>query len=118
MEHDEKLKRTQFFVEADRFAQRILREKHKDDISWETDLAGFSRHIGNIKKRPIYVDFSFAKIGNKNVCFYWGCSELVDHKMIEEYLEKEFPVKYDNGTRRAMVDSGNFHNCYHFCNEK
>lgn len=117
MDNDKKLKRIQFFVEADSFAQQSLWEKFHKKIEWEQDLSGFGMTLGQIKKRPIFVSFSFAKIGGKYVCFYNATSQLVDHKMIEDYLEKNYPIKYDGGSRRAMTDANNFHNCYHFCQE-
>ena len=115
---DNRLQKTQFFVEANGFEKQKLWEEFHETISWEQDLSGFIIEIGKIKKRPICIEFSFAKIGEKQIAFYYGCSTLVDHKMIEDFLEENYPVKYDNGSRKAITDAMNFHNCYHFCLEK
>lgn len=119
---DERLKKVKFFVEANSFERHQLWRDFHEKIDWKQDLSGVSILIGQIKParkpaRPIYVDFSFATLNGKLICFYNGCSALVDHTMIEEWLEKEYPVKYDSGSRRAMCDAMNFHHCFHFCKE-
>lgn len=38
--------------------------------------------------------------------------------MIENYITENYPIKYDNGSRRAMVNGSNFCNCYNFCKEE
>lgn len=118
----ERLKKVQFFVEANSFERHQLWREHHEKIKWDQHSSGISILVGTIKparkpERPIYVDFSFATINGKLVCFYYGCSALVDYVMIEEWLEKNYPIKYDNGSRRAMSDAGNFHHCLHFCKE-
>ena len=70
----------------------------------------FFGHIGKKKnKRPVCVTFFFADIFGKIICFYDVTSRFSDSVMIEKYLEKNYPVKYDNGTRRAMTNADNFH---------
>jgi hypothetical protein len=61
----------------------------------------------------VYVSLSFAKIGGKYICFYYGCSRGIDHEMIEKFIER-YPVKWDGGTRRAMTNATNFHHCLDF----
>ena len=56
---EERLKRTQFFVEANDFERLTLWKNFNEKISWEQDLEGFSLEIGKIKKRLIFVKFSF-----------------------------------------------------------
>ena len=109
---EEKLKSTVFFVEADSFTQHALwKQWHDKNIGWEEDNSGFGSCIGNIgkKKREVWVSFMFAKIFGKRICFYHATSRFVDHTMIEKYLETNYPVKWDKGTRRAMCDADNFH---------
>ena len=126
MTNDEKLKRVDFFVEADGFATHKLwaeyfyNNKQSDRLEWVQDSSGFSRVIGNIGKganRPVNIDCHFYAIGDKYVCFYSSTLRFVDWTMVEEYIDKNFPVKYDSNLRRARVDANNFHNCYHFCQD-
>lgn len=127
MSNDEKLERTDFFVEATCFERHELwyrwthRNKDKDTLVWKQDLSGFSSTIGHIKKdrsMSVVVSFSFALIGNCYVCFYEATSRFVDHTMIEEWIRKNHPVKYDKGLRTAMTNAHNFHTCYRFCQGK
>ena len=48
------------------------------------------------------------------MCFYISDSQVVDWKMVEDYVE-QFAGQYDSASRRAMVDIDNFHNCMHYC---
>lgn len=130
MSFEEKLRRTDFFVEANGFEKSQLWSQYyydkknkkgelpKDVLEWVQDSGGFGKTIGYIgvgKKRPVTVHFSWYAIGDKYICFYEPTSRFVDWTMVEKWIEKNFPVMYDNGTRRAMTSASNFHNCYHFC---
>lgn len=126
MSADEKMKRVDFFVEADTFSREQLRIKYgcsnrADDPAWLDDGEGFGKTIGNIgllPDKPVTIHFNFAAIGDKWVCFYRAISRYVDWDMIESYIDKNWPVKYDNGTRVARCDASNFHSCWNFCKEK
>ena len=113
---DKRLKKVQFFVEANSFEKLMIWEKYHNTISWVSDTSGFSYIVGYIKRRPINVCFEFVSINNKLVCFYYGCSELVDLKMIEDWIDSNYPIYYD-GDRKARIDSMNFHHCVQFCKQ-
>lgn len=114
-------KEAQFFVEVTSFEKTVLKESFKKLISWEDDGYGYGYTVGYLKKgtkkMPVSIHVNCSTIGNKRVLFYEPTSVVVDYNMIENFLEKNFPIKYDNGTRRAMTNASNFHNCYHFCLE-
>lgn len=116
------LKEAQFFVEVSSFEKNSLYWKYKEKLNWENDGYGFAYTVGHItsnrKKLPVVVYFSCATINDKRICFYEAISRGVDWTMIEKFLLKNFPIKYDKGTRSAMETAGNFHNVYHFCLEK
>jgi len=135
MNFEDRLRRTDFFVEANSFEESALWRKYVyekpnrkmhdnvdiNGMEWLQDTAGFGKIVGHIgvgKKRPVGVHFSWYAIGDKYVCFYNPNTRYVDWDMVEKWIEKHFPVKYDNGTRRAMTDANNFHNCYHFCQDE
>lgn len=88
-----------------------VNESRKYRVKWEDEGRGVMIHVGAFDKRPVYVEFSFAYIKGKKVAFYNGCSELVDHKMINDWLIKNFQLTNDGYTRWNRVDAINFHNC-------
>lgn len=124
MSSEDQLKRTDFFVEANSNERMWLwneyynKNNDKDKLEWVQDNAGCNITVGyikNDKKMPVCVSFSFYAISDKYVCFYEVTSRYADYTMVEDWIEKNYPVKYDNGSRRAMTDAGNFHSCYNFC---
>lgn len=125
MSSDEKISRSEFFVEADSFAKQALWEQHFYDkkdgerLEWIQDSSGFSRLIGFMdknKQNPIYVSFGFYAIGGKYICFYYPEGTYADWNQIEAYINSIVP-KYDSGTRNAKCDANNFHQCLSFCRE-
>lgn len=81
--------------------------------TWEQELAGESIQIGTIDKRPIVVATFCAKLNGHRIMFYYGCSQLVDHKMIDEWLQYWTlkTIRWDNNMRWAHCDAMNFHSC-------
>lgn len=136
MNFEDKLRRTDFFVEANSFEVSAIWGKYVFDnpnkkdsfdnkdingMEWIQDSGSFGKTVGYIstgKKRPVTVHFCWYAIGDKYVCFYNPTSRYVDWDMAENWITKHFPVKYDNGTRPAMTDASNFHDCYWFCKDE
>ena len=111
---DAKLQTSVFFVEATHCEQYYLWNDWHERVDWKQDGSGFGICIGHINKKktkPVFVSFFFVEINGKRVCFYECTSRFVDHTMVENYILERYPVKYDGGTRRAMTDAMNFHNC-------
>ena len=113
-----------FLVEADNFATFTLWRDHHGDPrpgavvvrSWEQETRGVSVTLdwaGGLIKRPICIDISWAKLNGKRVLFYEGCSQLVDHKLIGDWLKKYTleTIRWDDGTRWAHCNAMNFHLC-------
>src|SRR5688500_18430890 len=99
-----------FFVEATSYEALCLWEELNHKCKWEQCM-GYSFHIGNVKDdpdMPIQVSFMINKIYGKEVAFYEATSRYVDHTMVENWIKKHHPVKYDNGTRWAITDAMNF----------
>ena len=117
-EKEEKLKSCVFFVEANSFETLELWREHKFETFWEEDNFGFNQLIGNIKEDPdfpVHVSFMFAKIYGQRICFFDVCSRYSDSEMVRNFLTKNYPVKWDNGTRTAITNAQNFHHAIQTC---
>lgn len=110
-----------FLVEASHTEQHFLwkenfyeKTRQFDAVkSWEDEGMGHGITIGQLDKRPVCVTMFYAKINGHRVMFYEGTSQVVDHKMIEEWLQHWTlkTVRWDNGHRWAHSDAMNFHHC-------
>jgi hypothetical protein len=61
---------------------------HKDIcIKWEQRNPGHSVTLGHLDGRPICVSVAYNYLNGKLVMFYDGTSQLVDWKMIDEWIE-------------------------------
>lgn len=115
---EQKLKSVVFFIEATSFEQFSLWKEYHKESQWESNLLGFSMVIGFLdkaKKKPVNVSFTFVKIFDKLICFYDVVSRYSDSTMVEEWLWKNFPVKWDGGIRLAYTDANNFHLAFNRC---
>jgi len=116
---EEKLQESVFFVEATSCEQFYLwKEHHKVDFFWEEDPCGFSQVIGCIdgdENKVVNVCFRFAGILGSRVCFYEVVSRYSDATMVEEWIETNYPKKWDKGHRRAMTNATNFHHAIAHC---
>lgn len=123
--NDEKLENTEFFVECDSSTFSLLWDKHyysnseSDRMKWIQDGSGFARHIGNIgnklRKRTVYITFSFYIINGKYICFYYSDGRYQDWNKIDAYIVK-INKKYNRGGS-IVCGAGSFHNCLHFCQD-
>ena len=110
LSNEEKMASSVFFIEATSYEQMCLWKENHQQTDWEEDVTGFIQKIGTLgRNKPVCVVFTFAKIYGKRICFYEVTSRYADYKMVEDYLEKNYPVRWDNNTRRAMTDAMNFH---------
>jgi hypothetical protein len=114
--HEQKLKTTVFFVEATNFERHSLWRDYHEETKWEDDTSGVMIEVGRMSKaKPIWVSFNFAKIFGKRICFYYTSGRYNDSELVEKWIEKNYPLKWDNGTRRAMTDANNFHHAVDRC---
>jgi len=80
-------------------------------VDWDSLRYGISLQIGTLDDRPICIQFTFVRINGHKIAFYEGSSQLVDHKMIEDWLIERFQRTNDGYARWNHVNSTNFHNC-------
>lgn len=71
---------------------------------------GYAPTIGMVDNRPICVSITINYVNKIPVLFFEGCSMLVDHAMIQNWLTQFCPA-YAN---RNTCDMNNFHQCIHF----
>lgn len=99
-----------FKSRVEKLNNQVKRAQHKR-VDWVQVSAGFGLTIGSLDKRPVVVCFSFAYINGHKICFYEDTSEIVDHKMIEDWLISKFQLTHDGYTRWNHTNATNFHNC-------
>lgn len=104
---------TQFLVEADDFAYHELWSKfckkssyckYPEIANWE-QINGFLVTVGKHDDRPVCISLNWCILDGFVVCFWHATSELIDHKIIEEWFKKHYP-KSDK-----RCDANNFHIC-------
>ena len=132
-EVDKKLSRVKFFVEGDsydlweKYSNASLMflnnsDPNKIGLEWEQDSTGWNLTLDTItykgKEYPLCVSLNFATINGVFVCFYEASSLIAHHGVVRDFLETNWPVKYDGGTRLAFVNQRNFHNCVHYLMEE
>ena len=113
---EEKISTSVFFIEANSFETLSLWNEYKNETNWEQDNLGFLQTIGFIdgdKNKPVCVSFSFVKIYGKRICFYEVTSRFSDSKMVEDWLDTNYPVKWGGNTRVARTNAMNFHHAIH-----
>lgn len=106
-----------FIVEATSTERFLLWKEFNSTIKWNHVMKGHGIQIGELNNRPITIDISYAILNGKKVMFYSGCSMLVDHKMLNDWIEHySSHLTYDNG-RWAQCDAMNFATCISFIKE-
>ncbi len=82
-------------------------------VAWNRESLGKAITIGEINGRQIVVELCYVRINGRRVCFYNGCSQLVDHIMIREWLEHFTEKTIRHEGRFAHCNASNFHHCLH-----
>lgn len=86
----------------------LVRRDQRGVVAWKEQSRGEWRQIGDIAGRPICVAVAYAEINGVRVAFVEGISQLVDYKMIDEWVEREMP---QTATHRA--NAMNWRNALH-----
>jgi len=107
------LQEVMFVVDANSFEQQCLWEKYSSRLDWQSNNAGIGVEIGRVDGRPVNLSLFTAKLNGHTVLFVDAVSQLVDYKMIDEWLAANCAPTYDNGHRIARTNGMNFHHCLH-----
>ena len=131
---DEMLKATQFVVEATSAETHMLWEHYctqsmywhcilDDDgdvkeftnhHTWEQFSTGFHVHVGDFHGFPVNLSIRWFRIDGVLVMFYEDISRVVDHDMVEKWLEKNCSPKPFHGCGSTHTNAMNFHLAMHY----
>lgn len=84
-------KETKLIIEANSYERMTLREKWVDKTEWQQHPQGRLVTVGTYRNRAVCISLVWATIRGKAVLFLDPTSELVDWKVIDAWLKKEFP---------------------------
>ena len=92
-----------------------IRDRHPR-VKWEQVNPGYIETIGYIKvgkeEMPVAIELTWVRIDGQMVLFWEMSSQVVDYRLAEPWLEKQFGKKgwptWDKGTRRMSTNGMNF----------
>lgn len=101
-------------VDANSYERLCLwQEWQKPGKSWKENTSGFLETVGHLDGRPVCVSMFTATVDGHRLLFLDATSQVVDHKMIDEWLQRTMPQSAfrDNGYVNR-VDAMNFTNIF------
>lgn len=126
---DPRFAKTEFVVQASDCERQGLWERfategawglptlHERRIRWVQDPHGIMITVGAIWNRPVNISCLWASLNGHQVLFCDGCSQLIAHDLIGEWLECYCnPPGWHHG-RRAYTNAMNFHLCLDYCQQ-
>ena len=103
-----KMSQVVYFVEATSFEKYSLWKQYHEKIDWKQESEGFGNTVGEFGGEPIFINFNFAYLYGKLICFYDATSNVVNHQMVESYIKKKY-----KGI--SLTDANNFGTALNFC---
>lgn len=103
-------------VDATSFEQLMLwQEEEKAALPkrWETINPGILETIGALADMPVCLSLSKVRVGGHLLLFIEATSQVVDHRMIDKWLEDNLPDTAKRDGRVNRTDAMNFHNVFH-----
>lgn len=86
---------------ASRYEQSSLWERNHEKRSWKSQANGLMATIGRVEDMPICLSIFKVKIDNKVIGFCEITSQMVDHRICDDWFKKHFP-------NLTVVDADNF----------
>ncbi len=97
------LSTTKAAVEANSFEKQALWKEYHEKLEWEDDTRGGPMvTVGTIDNRSVNISLLWSKLDGINVLFWFPTSQIVDYKLIEEWLKENCP-------RELFKDANSFH---------
>lgn len=123
MDLDPRFLTTEYVVEATDAEKFFLWQLNRDKVEWEQGTSGTIIHIGYNggvmqAKRPINISCYWDRINGMNVLFWYACSQLVDHKMIDDWFDANAYYVEAKSGRAARCDAMNFNHCISYSKEE
>jgi len=115
-----KLRNTDFVVEANSYERLQLwkefskEAQEQEDVrprprfKWEQESYGFMVDVGEVNGMPVVLSGFFALINERRIMFYNATSRMVDHRMVDAWLDENCDPMYCGGSRKARTDAMNF----------
>ncbi len=127
-EFAKRLAETKFIVDATSHEVQMLWERHSDEsnmkmsynghemprFKWEQLNPGVSQNVGRFADMPVCISLFWYRIDGIMVMFCEPTSQVVDHRLIDEWLKNNCQPKWDAGTRVAHCNAENFHHVIHY----
>ena len=109
----EDLKDAFFVVEASNHEIQFIWKEWNQAIPMEQDGSGFGREVGTCGGLPVMVTFFRFKIWGKWIVFYEPTSQVIDHRLIDNWIKKNVLVHMSTwgGGRLSRCNAQNFHLC-------
>lgn len=100
--------------EATRCERQYLWQEWHERVEWIDASLGHGRTVGTLADMPVHISLLVDIINGQKTLFWHATSQVVDHRMIEDWLIKALPVSAFRGSdpRNGMnrTDASNF--CY------
>jgi hypothetical protein len=81
-------------VEATREEQMFLFTRNRampEPREWKENLSGYGKTVGELAGMPVFISLMTQKIDGKTILFYYATSVVVDHRLIDAWLEANLP---------------------------
>lgn len=97
-------------VEANSYEGMCLWREHLEQAgrSWKAGGGGPMVQVGEIADMPVCIALLVNEIDGHRILFYDATSQVVDHRLIDEWLEKNLPVTaFEDSDPRKRLNSTN-----------
>lgn len=101
-------------VEATNAEKQALWERYtgKYGVDWKSRLDGLGETIGYLAEMPVFISLQTAEVGGFKLLFFHATSQVVDHRLIEEWLRANVPGTAWKDGRVNKTDADNFINVF------
>lgn len=79
--------------------------------AWKNEPHGFYATVGYYYQSPVNICLNVAQVGLRRVLFYDPTSEIVDHRMVRQWLEANLKGAFEDG-RLVHTDPSNFNTIF------
>lgn len=94
-------------IEATSAEYSLLWDRLRNEVSWDSNLSGMMLTIGELAGCPVSLSLHTAVVGGRKIVFYNACSQVVDHKMVREWMDRVLPdVPHTDADNAYSVLSG------------